>query len=76
MRTNAKRRKVCKLRVLTNFVYILYIRGWYKTWTLDSGLDHRLDYGLEYGPKNGLDYGLKTDSQSIERRALLHKPSK
>ena len=32
------------------------VRGWYKTWTLDSGLDYGLDYGLNYGLNFGLDW--------------------
>ena len=32
--------------------------GWYKTWTLDSGLDYELDYGLDYELEYGLGYGL------------------
>ena len=34
--------------------------GWYKTWTLDSGLDYGLNYGLDYELDYGLIFGLKS----------------
>ena len=37
------------------------LKGWYKTWTLDSGLDHGLDYGLHYG----LDFGVSWTVNSV-----------
>ena len=33
------------------------IMGWYKTWTLDSGLDYGLHYRLDYGLDYRLDFG-------------------
>ena len=39
--------------------------GWYKTWTLDSGLDYGLDYGQDYGLDFGLDSKLNLCFQAF-----------
>ena len=44
------------------------LRGGYKTWTLDSGLDYGLDSGLDYGFNFELNWTLCCLKQTINAR--------